>query len=630
MCGFAGFISKNTLQNQLVAALNQMQHRGPDYQKTQTYIYEDTYIGFAHARLSIIDLSDSASQPFESTCGKYHIVFNGEIYNYIEIRKELETIGFNFRTNSDTEVLLTAWQHWGVACLQKFIGMFAFVIYDEITQTITLVRDAFGIKPLFYYNKNDELLFGSDIRAVIKLMTEKPQPNLQVAYDYLVSGIYDSNDMSFIQDINHVPPGSFMQYNLAKKVIHPSQKWWSPNISKTTSISFNDAAQRVKELFLESVSYNLRSDVPIGAALSGGVDSSAVVCAMHLLNPEQKIHTFSYIANDEKISEEKWVDGINQYVNASPNKVYADASDIIKDLDHMILMQGEPFGGTSIYAQYRVFQLAKSNNITVTLDGQGADELLAGYSGYPGHRLLSLIENKKYINAIKFAFKWAQWPGRKQSQAWQYFLGLTLPDCMYSFARKLKGRELYPNWLNIKFLEEKEVKFIHKRAARRKENKGKRVREILANSLQYRGLPSLLRHGDRNSMAFTVESRVPFLSLPLVEYLLSLPEEYLISDKGETKSIFRKAMRGVVPDSHLDRKDKIGFETPQFTWLISLESEIKQWITSTPNIPFINKNEILKEFDDVITGTKKFDNRVWRWINYIRWYTLVIEGKNDA
>ena len=627
MCGFLGFISDVNKKIFLAAALDTIKHRGPDARKCSFYHVGDKHIGFAHARLSIIDLSVAATQPFESLNGDFSMVFNGEIYNYCELREQLIAIGYNFHTNSDTEVLLAAWQEWGVGVLKKIIGMFAFAVLNKKHGKVTLVRDAFGIKPLFYCVDGENLLFGSDIRGVIELSDKPPKPNLQKAYDYLVHGDYDSSEHSFVDGIKHLLPGHWVEYDLKLGLTTEPTVWWQADLSYTSPLSFQEAAEKTRELFLESVKYHLRSDVPLGAALSGGVDSSAVVCAMRQLNQKTEIHTFSYIASDENLSEEKWVDGINSYVGARAHKVYSSGEEMQQDLDTMLLMQGEPFGGTSIYAQYRVFKLAKENGITVTLDGQGADELLAGYSGYPGQRLLSLIESGKFLEAHKFAKQWAKWPGRSYKLAWMYFSRILLPDAWYAFVRKRMGRDFYPAWLDVGLLAKHDVYFSERRELRSKENKGKRVREALRSSLQGRGLPSLLRHGDRNSMAFSIESRVPFLTLPMADFLLSLPEEYLISSDGETKHVFREAMRGIVPDKHLDRKDKIGFATPESQWLIGMASEIKDWIHQSPEINFIRKDEIIKEFDLVIAGKQKFDSRVWRWVNYLRWYTLIMGKK---
>lgn len=624
MCGFLGFVSRSDVGSRLNEGLRLIAHRGPDIQKYEIDEVKNTFVGLGHARLSIIDLTAASDQPFSSSCGTFKIVFNGEIYNYREIRSELESLGFVFRTASDTEVLLTAWQTWGVEVLRKIVGMFSFVVLDKEKNKLTLVRDAFGIKPLYYAICDNGIYFGSDIRSLLPLMDVSPKPNLQSAYDYLVHGAYDTSDDTFLEGVKQLSPGEWFSVELSSIEYEKPEKWWMPNLGYTNNLSFAEATERTRELFLQSVEYHLRSDVPLGAALSGGIDSSAVVCAMRAIDPSAEIHTFSYIAEDDEISEEEWVDGINSYVGAIPHKVYSSGAEMEKDLDHMILMQGEPFGGTSIYAQYRVFKLAKECNITVTLDGQGADEALAGYSGYPGYRLLSLLEQGRFIQAHKFAKKWSDWPGRSYKNAWKGLLTLVLPESIYIRLREVTGNSFFPAWIDANYLKQNNVDFSFKSRRLRKEQRGMRVREVLHKSLTSHGLPTLLRHGDRNSMAFSIESRVPFLSLPLVEFLLSLPEEYLISCDGETKHVFREAMRGIVPDSHLNRRDKIGFATPEANWLIDMADQVRGWIKTSPDIPFIDKSALLSEFESIVIGKKRFNKRVWRWINYLRWYSLVI------
>ncbi|MBL0598176.1 asparagine synthase (glutamine-hydrolyzing) [Aeromonas jandaei] len=624
MCGFLGGFYKNAKDESLLKrSLELIQHRGPDHSSFIESVSGDSFLYLGHTRLSIIDLTDFAAQPFHSRCGRYVLIFNGEIYNYKEIREELIGIGYRFYTESDTEVLLNALILWGVACLPRLIGMFSFVFYDRKQEVLLLVRDAFGIKPFFYSINNGEITFGSEIRALLSLKNEKAKPNLQRAYDYLVHGDYDSNEESFIDGVFHLSPAHYFTFDLKTKTATQPECWWQPVIDTNENISFDEAVSQLRTLFLDSVRLHLRSDVPLGVALSGGIDSSAVVSAVRYLEPNLPIKTFSYIASDSRISEERWVDLLNEQMGATAHKVIANQDEMREDLDAMLLMQGEPFGGTSIYAQYRVFKLAKESGVTVTLDGQGADELLAGYSGYPGHRLLGIIEGQGWLAAHRYAKRWSQSPGRNYALAWQYLGRIKLPDSLYELARKKMGRDFQPAWLNIDYLSQRGVEFKEKRATLKQENKGVRVKEALANSLTGRGLSSLLRHGDRNSMAFSIESRVPFLTLPLAEFLLSLPENYLVSDDGVTKHVFREAMRGIMPDSHLDRKDKIGFATPESNWLLNMVDVIKGWITDAPELPFLDKSELLKEFQQIIEGNQSFDGRVWRWVNYLRWYTLM-------
>jgi asparagine synthase (glutamine-hydrolysing) len=624
MCGFMGCYVKQIKSKSLIEeSLILMNHRGPDHSDYNCYSIENSYLYLAHKRLSIIDLSDLANQPFESICGNYTIVYNGEIYNYKELLLDLKKLGYEFKTQSDTEVLLYAFVEWGEECLRKLIGMFSFVFYDKQQNTITLVRDAFGIKPFYYSYIDGELYFSSEIRVLTNIKNDKIKPNLQRAYDYLVHGDYDSTNDTFVDGVKHLPPAHLMKFDLKSGNLSSPVTWWQPNISVNLNLSYDDAKLQLKELFLESVKLHLRSDVPLGIAVSGGVDSSSVAATVRFLNPDIDINTFSYIAGGEKFSEEKWVDLINEKINAIPHKVFPNEHDLLADLDHMILMQGEPFGGTSIYAQYKVFKLIKHHNIKVTLDGQGADELLAGYDGYPGHRLLSLIESEGIGSAFKYIRKWKKLPGRSYKLAIMWFGRVMFNDFIYSNLRKIMGRDFKPKWLNVKYLKDNKVNFRENRFKLSANNKGKRVKEVMKNSLSNRGLQSLLRHCDRNSMAFSIESRVPFLTIPLTEFLFSLPENYLISEEGITKRIFRDAMRGIVPDSILDRMDKIGYETPERDWLLKLSDVFVRWIVEAPELPYVNKKLILDEINDIIKGDKSFDYRIWNWANYLRWCTLM-------
>lgn len=622
MCGIVGGWWKSQpakLPELLDKALVLLQHRGPDDQG-QKYIPVGTGISvFGHTRLSIIDLSSGGHQPLESPCGRYVMVFNGEIYNYRELRDILRSQGHSFLTESDSEVLLVAWTAWRLKSLPLLEGMFAFVVFDRTDNTLTCVRDGFGIKPLFYTCSPGAFLFASEQPAMLALRTSENRADWQRGYDYLVHADYDSDDHTFVEGVNQLMPGHYVMVNL-EHPIATQVCWWTPPTGQTSRCSFEEAAEMVRARFLQNVRLHLRSDVPLGVALSGGIDSSAVVCAMRHIEPDFPINTFSYVASGNVLSEERWVDLVNHHVRARAHKVFATGTDLAVDLEDLIHAQGEPFGSTSIYAQYRVFKLARENGVTVTLDGQGADELLGGYNGYPGYRILSLLESESILSAHHFINNWKLWPGRSYRRAWMEAIGLRLSDSLYAPARKWLGRDSSPSWLNKELLAEAGVIPKRIRMPLAESSKGRRVVEQLARSLQYRGLPGLLRHGDRNSMRFSVESRVPFLTVPLAELLLSLPENYLISNDGETKSIFRAAMRGIVPDAILDRKDKIGFATPEKEWLLGMAKTVRQWLGSSSDIPFLNRNELLRQFDLVISGKVAFSWQVWRWINYVRWF----------
>lgn len=632
MCGLIGAVvsADTSIERRIDASLSALMHRGPDHQEARQFELAGQRVWLGHTRLSIIDLDSEANQPMCSNDGRYALIFNGEIYNYIELRDEMMAAGDVFHTRSDTEVLLKAWARWGENCLDRLDGMFAFVVLDKVAGTLTCVRDPFGIKPFFYSVQNGALFFASEVPAILDLLPSRPGPSMQRAYDFLVHGDYDSNESSFLEGVQHLMPANLMTFDLRGQAINSIRRWWSPSIEQTSSLSFNDAAEAVREEFLRSIRRQLRSDVPLGAALSGGIDSSAVVCAIRHLEPDVPIHTFSFVASDSAISEEPWVDTVNQHVGAIPHKVYADASDLARDIDDMVRAQGEPFGSTSIYAQYCVFRLARESGITVTLDGQGADELLAGYSGYPGYRVLSYLSQGNPVRALQFAKNWRAWPGRSYNIIGLDIARATLPDSAYRLVRAAAGRKATPRWMDEALLRAADVRLSEFRPQVEAPVRGRSVVHYLRSSLQYRGLPGLLRHGDRNSMRFSIESRVPFLTVRLCNLLYSLPEEYLISRAGETKSVFRAAMRGIVPSQILDRKDKIGFATPERVWVSHIAHELREWLRTGSEIPFLNVSEVVTLFDNVMSGRLPFSWQIWRLVNYVRWWRLVYSENSDC
>ncbi len=620
MCGLLGSVTKNNISDTTFKkSLKLLHHRGPDNIDFEKINLNNYYVKLGHTRLSIIDLSDLSTQPFVSLCGNYFLIYNGEIYNYKEIREELIKLGYIFKTNSDTEVLLYALIQWDTLCLHRLIGMFSFAFLNKKKNSILFARDAFGIKPFFYSYFNKEIFFSSELKSLIEIKQKPITPNLQTSYDYLINKELDSKDQTFINDINQLKPAHFFTFDFKDGKLSSQTAWWKPKISTNYNITFEEASKEIRNLFLESVKLHLRSDVPLGVALSGGVDSSSLASAVKFINPKFKLNTFSYIAKEKNISEEKWVDLINKDLNAKAHKVFIKEKDLFKDLDDLIERQGEPFNGSGIYAQYRLFKLSKENNIKVILEGQGADEIFAGYYGYPGQRILSLLETDGIISAHKFAKNWAKTLNKNYFLGWQYFLKIKLPSFVYKLIRKFMGRDSKPNWLNIDYLTNK-ISFNENRPILKLKNKGQRVKEALTESYTNRGLRALLRYADRNSMASSIESRVPFLSTKLVDYILSLPESFLISDKGVSKKIFRQAMRGIVNDNILDRKDKLGFDTPEGIWMINNSDKIKNYIRKAKIPKFFDKINLIRSIDEVLEKKRKYDSKIWRLFNYIKWY----------
>ena len=627
MCGIAGIVMRDgsVPDSAILDAFElALHHRGPDDQGRTSISMPEGTLAMGHTRLSIIDLSVSGRQPMSSSDGRYTLVFNGEIYNYRELRRELKGKGFRFHSNSDSEVLLIAWNYWKDECLNRLTGMFAFAIFDRVEQSLTCVRDAFGIKPFFYSLSDGNFFFASEIPALQQLLQGRSRLNLQRAYDYLVYDSYDDQESTFQAGVNQLMPGQCLKVGLGnQKASIKIEPWWIPAILERTDISFNDAAEQLRERFLDSLRLHLRSDVPFGANLSGGLDSSAIVCGIRKLEPDIPLHTFTFVARNSPLNEETWADKVNCHVNAIGHKVMIAGDEFYDDLEKIVRVQGEPFGSTSIYAQYRVYQFAKEQGITVTLDGQGADEMLAGYHGYPQARLHSLLEKKECLSILRFLRNWPKWPGRPAFKGYLYLAELLLPRSSWFDSSRLRGKNPNPSWLHTNVLKEQGVTLREPRTMiDRGDAVGRRLVESLRHVLTKNKLIHLLRILDRNSMSWSMESRVPFLTTDLVDFLLSLPEEFLLSKDGQTKRVFREAMRGIVPDDVIARKDKVGFVTPEKDWLVHSQKKVLDWIECLDQVGFLKKDKCAREVRSVLDGTKPFSWQAWRLVNFAQWFSF--------
>jgi len=630
MCGIGGItlMPPGPIKSEwLNAFLQNLGHRGPDdcgwvswYRGRcrQGRGVEHDLVGellFVHRRLSILDLSDAGHQPMSSPDGRYWITFNGEIYNYVELREELKALGQTFRSNSDTEVLLAAYTKWGIQCLNRLVGMFAFAVIDIQRRSLVLARDFFGIKPLFYSFWQEGIAFCSEIMPLLKLPGVSREVNPQRLYDYLYSGLTDHGVETLFAQVRQLPAAHYLEVPMDDARSSELVRYWDIDRAQRVDVSVNEAAKRIRELFLDSVRLHLRSDVPVGAALSGGIDSSSIVSAMRQLEPNLNIHTFSYVAEDPRISEERWVDLVGKEERLQTHKIYVSSGDLLADMDRLIGEQGEPFSSTSMYAQWRVFQSAREAGIKVMLDGQGADELLAGYPNYRVSRISSLLSAGRINEALRLA--------RRVSTAggwWKLILRAAMrmaPANLQNGLRRMLGRNTMPSWLNRGWFAEHGVKVVDVTPICGPHF----LREELYQTLTATSLPQLLRYEDRNSMAFSIESRVPFLTPALVQYIQALPESHLVAADGTSKAVFRQAMRGIVPDAILDRNDKVGFPTPEQDWLSSQRLVVRRILGGEParNIAALNVTNLLRDWEGMMQGTQRVDAPVWRWINLILW-----------
>lgn len=591
MCGIAGIVARASAAQVLDTvrrAAQALHHRGPD--DAGDLAYQDAAgsawtIGLAHRRLSIIDLSAAARQPMGLPDEPLFIVFNGEIYNYRELRAELEALGRRFRTQSDTEVLLAAYAQWGPACLPRLAGMFAFAILDTSARRLFLARDVFGIKPLYYTTGEHGFTFASEIPALLELPGASRQANPRRVFEFLNDGVADHGGDTFFAAIHQLPAAHYLEVSLDCPSRAQPVRYWDLDRGQSLDLSFDAAARRLRDLFAESVALHLRSDVPLGVALSGGIDSSSVLMmARQVLGPRADLHTFSFIAADPAISEETWVDEANRAAGAVAHKFKVGNHDLNEEFDLLIGIQGEPFLNPLVYAQLIAFRKAKELGIKVLLEGQGADELLAGYPQYASVRLASLLGSGRGWDGLRFLQAVSGRLDIKPSGVLRAAVAGLLPPAIREPLRRAIGKPLVFPWLDRSWFLDRGV------AAFESPNGGGRyrLRQALHETLFKTKIPTFVRWADRNAMACAVENRVPFLTPALAAFLFSLPEEYLLAGDGTTKAVFRQAMRGLVPDRILERKAKIGFATPYGTWLGAMRPRAQELLRAASEIPALN------------------------------------------
>jgi asparagine synthase (glutamine-hydrolysing) len=630
MCGLLGVVAAppGMLDMALVQRLfSLLDHRGPDDRGWLTLTRSEIRSGseavdlagdavLLHTRLSILDLSAAGHQPMSTPDGRFHLSFNGEIYNYLELRRDLEARGHEFGSGTDTEVLLKAWAEWGAAALERLVGMFAFALIDGERRVLFLARDHFGIKPLHYVTLPGCLAFASEIPPLLELPGVSRRANPQRVYDYLRFARIDHGAETMFAGIRQVQPAHYVELSLDEPERTVERPYWRLEPEPLDGLSLDEAAERLRELFLESIRLHLRSDVPVGAAFSGGVDSSGNVAAMRYLSGDDlDLHTFSYVADDPAVNEERWMQLVARETGVVAHTVEPSPQELLADLDRLIEVQAEPFGGTSIYAQYRVFRLARDSGIKVMLDGQGADELFAGYRNYLADRIAGLLSQGRLVTTARLLYSLRSLPGASPTGMLARAAGHALPPALEGPARLLTGQRLVPEWLDRDWLADHEVV------------PGDPGRTVGGNLREYRldtvrtGLRELLRYEDRNSMASSIESRVPFLTPALAELAIGMPDDYLIAPDGTGKLVLRRSLRGLVPAPILDRRDKIGFMTPEASWLRSLTP----WIDGVLASPAasaarpLRLAEVRRRWQEMSDGRRPVDPVAWRWLNLIRW-----------
>lgn len=628
MCGVAGLIRLGETRicaDRLALLSKRLQHRGPDDHGFAAWspgakvifsrdagIAANQSVGLATRRLSILDLSSAGAQPMGTADGRYWLAYNGEVYNYVELREELLRSGHRFRSGSDTEVVLEALVAWGRFALLRFSGMFALAFLDVENQTLLLARDHFGIKPLYFVRNPSELTFSSEISPLIGFVPS-PAANSSRAFDYLRFGRCDESNETMIAGIENLRAGHTLTVSVANREIGSQEPFWQLKVPPEAQLSFDEAAKIARDKFLRNIEIHLRSDVPVGACLSGGIDSSACVAAMrHVKGNSLDVHTFTY-SSGSALDERPWASLVAGATSSKWHVTSGSADDLRLSIDNLIQVQGEPFATTSIYAQQLVFRLVAATGIKVVLDGQGADEMLGGYAVFLAARIASSLRQGNLVEAARLVRAARTKGGFRQAPliAARYLL----PHKAQRALRHLVGRELMPRWANRMLFDSANADF-HVSVGVNEDLLHAELRESLTRTLL-----GLLRYEDRNSMAVSVESRLPFLTVDLAEFFLALPTSYLISSDATTKAIFRRAMRGIVPDAILQRRDKISFQTPESMWMTQLD----QWATpilrseTARTCPFVDYSVASDIWTKAQRDPRNYDTWLWRWLNLVRW-----------
>ena len=565
MCGIAGLLNlqkdgrnhRADVENMLAT----IRHRGPD----DSQIYHNKNITLGLNRLSILDLSEKGAQPMSSE--DRVIVFNGLIYNYIELKKELENHGYKFKSRTDTEIILASFDKWGAECVERFNGMWAFIIYDKSEHNLFISRDRYGIKPLYIFHAPGQLCFSSEIKAFESLPSWKPKSNPNRIYDFLKYGLKNHTSETMFEYVHSIPPGSnrIIDCHTGEQ---ESTSYYSLDFESNPDISFDEACETFSGLFNDALKIRLRSDVPVGMALSGGLDSSAIALGLHYGDKELKMDAICSSSKHPKFDESSFASSVSNKVGFQLHNSGFDKADI-KKLSDIIYTQDEPFPGASVIAQNLVFKKANSLDLKVMFSGQGADEYLMGYDAF-----LPLYFLNKNPILHPFAFLNFIWKHRKT--VWKYNI--------------LRRKATDPP-LDIYIDPNK----IYAPAS---------VCDLKERSHQYfteTVLPALLHFEDRNSMAYGIESRLPFLDYRIVEFCFSLPEHFFIK-AGVRKRLLRQSFKEIFPPKIYHRYDKSAFGNPLNEWIKTDRSYFTKLLDSDLDLKGVRDPGLL-----------------WRMIGYNLW-----------
>jgi len=573
-------------------------------------------LGIANRRLTIVDLSPAGHQPICNEDGSVWVVHNGEIYNFPDLRRELAGKGHTFRSNTDTEVIVHAWEEWGPDCLHRFNGMWGFCILDRKANRMFLARDRFGIKPLYHHSGGGFFLFSSEIKGLLASGLVSPAPDEETLAAYLDAGVVNHRHRSFFRDVSELPPGHCIDLDLGGGSPAVSRYYTIPTDTVSRpggKAAENELAKEFRRLFHDAVRIRLISDVPVGSCLSGGLDSSSIVCVLDRLMRDEGLKipgssiqkTFSARYHDARHDEGKFIGYVNAQTGSDAHFIYPGVEDLREDMEKLIYHQEEPFGSTSMYAQWCVFRLAKEAGVTVTLDGQGGDELLGGYLKYRVPFLGRLLRRGRFGSWLR-ELRAMSAGGEGMGKLARKSLKETLPAGLRGL---LPGRS---------------------RPGRAFRDAGGGTANPFLRALLHdfeNSLTTLLRFEDRNGMAHSIESRLPFMDYRIVELCFSLPDDMKIRN-GETKWTLRRAMDGILPPQVRDRRDKVGFSTPEDAWFRSEFREMTEELFRSESFrsrACYDRARIKNELELHLAGRRNRSGPLWRHVNAELWFRKFVD-----
>lgn len=630
MCGIAGIINKQNagINREEIRQMNDvMSYRGPDSEG----IYVDYNIGLGHRRLSIVDLSDNGRQPMKSHDDRYVLVFNGEIYNYVELKEQLQREGARFNTETDTEVILESYRYWGKECTKYFNGMWSIALYDTERKQIFLSRDRFGVKPLYIYETDTEIVFASEIKCIIAIRPKEKIADVTQMARYLRGVQEDMDEHTFYKNIHNFPKSHNMIYDLRMNTVE-YQKYWEINIAEfQKKWQCGNPYIKFRELLEDAVRIRLRADVEVGASLSGGLDSSTIVGIVSK-KFHMKIHTFSSIYKEKNCDEKEFIDCMNAFADTIPHYIYPDKSDdIIQDIKDLIYYHDGPCHSASPYSGYCVYR-GVGKQVKVMLDGQGADELFGGYHMFCNAELKELLRKDTFISklsAVNLVLSFQNdWPEKTLDTI---LVIKTLGARGYRKLKEVKKRKYSCGVTETKVKYCKEFSKID--LANKLQGNSSIVSELdkeLYNSFWYKMLPRILHDVDRNSMARSLEVRLPFLDYRLVEFSYTLSDEYKIRGRW-TKYILRKSCKRYLPKKISKRRNKMGFPAPFDKWLRDdqFKQEIKEYIEAFKERNIIESDSIEQHYMEHINGDKNWADELFRIMSLEIWLQNEIDRPGE-